>query len=99
MFWGGDRTLSASRLNTWKETLASASDCIALDTWIDNLGTYNTYSPRPETSQPWLVTLPIPVKIWPVVQTLPSVGIVGHTLFGFKPTSGTAFRIFNCGGS
>lgn len=98
-YWGGDRTLSASRFNSWKDTFDQGGTCAALDTWADDIGTYNLYTPRPETTQPWLTTLAAPVKIWPMDQTLPSVGIVGHTLFGFKATSGTGFRIFNCGGS
>lgn len=63
-FWGVDRTLSASRYNTWKGTLVQGDALALLDCWIDSLPVGPLYTPRPQTLQPWLTTLAAPVRLY-----------------------------------
>ncbi len=63
-FWGGDRVLSATTYNTWKATLDDDGDCKSLDVWCDSLPA-SSYTPRPETIQPHLLTFAPQVRIIP----------------------------------
>jgi hypothetical protein len=63
-FWGGDRTLTATTYNTWKETLDDDGDCVSLSVWCDTLPA-SPYTPRPETIQPALYDFAPEVRIFP----------------------------------
>lgn len=88
-FWGGDRTLSASRLNTWKETLSSGFDCIALNVWFDTLPGNGTYTPRPQTLQPWLTTFTPTVRVFAREQIIG--GAINTPIYAVKTVSGAGF--------
>lgn len=88
-FWGGDRTLSASRLNTWKETLDQGGTCAALNVWFDTLPGNGVYTPRPQTTQPWLATFAPTVRIYPREQIIG--GAFSSPLYAVKTVSAATF--------
>lgn len=63
-FWGGDRPLTSTTYNTWKETLDDDGDCVSLAVWCDTLPA-SPYTPRPETIQPALYDFVPQVRIFP----------------------------------
>ena len=94
-FWGGDRTLSASRYNTWKAGLDEGGACKSLDLWCESLPVF-PFTPRPETIQPWMTVLTPQVRVFPKNQAHTG-GIVANPLFSSKLSGGAGFRTYLCG--
>lgn len=95
-FWGGDRTLSASCVNTWKSTYTDGSDCAALEVLVDTLPV-TPFTPSLQTIQPWLLTLPAPVRAYPRNQVYYNNILTGNPIMASKEPSGSSFHPIVCG--